>query len=211
MRKGFFIVFEGIDGCGSTTHSKMLGEYLDNLGYKTYITQEPSNLLVGRLLRDYLKKSDIPPPTDALLFAADRVEHYYNEILPKIQSGFIVICDRYLESSIAYQCAQSLIKYHVTNTEFSITEEWIECINKFAPLPDLTIILDIDPKISLQRKYKDEQALDKFETIEFLNNVRKIYLNRAKSKNYYVLDANNSIEIVSENIIKVVKNLLRLK
>jgi len=210
MQKGTFIVLEGIDGSGTTTHCKILAEKLREIGFNVHITQEPSNLKVGKLLREYLKIKEIPPPTDALLFAADRVEHYYNEILPKLQEGFVVISDRYIESSIAYQCAQSGNKYKYMKEDFNITEEWIENINKFVKYPDITILLDIDPEISLKRKYKQSENPEKFENVDFLKVVRKIYLNRAKFKNYYILDVNNSIDIVSENIYKIIKKFLNL-
>ena len=161
MQQSLFIVLDGIDGSGTSTHSKLLTGFLSLKGLKTYLTQEPSNSDVGKLLRTYLKDNKIPASIDALLFAADRVLHYHNDIKKKLEEGYIVISDRYLESSIAYQSSQSE----------SISVEWVKSLNKFAGRADLTIILDIDPKLSLTRK--PNKILDKFEDTLFLEKVRK--------------------------------------
>jgi len=196
-KKSFFIVLDGIDGSGTTTHSKMLVSFLEMLGLKVHLTQEPSKNEIGLLLRQYLKNKEIPPSTDALLFAADRDLHYKKEIKPKLDLGFIVVSDRYKESSIIYQSVQS--------AEISI--EWIKTINKFAESPDLTIILDIDPKISLARKV--QESLEKFEDTKFLDQVRDLYLNRAKEEGYPVIDTNAIIEIVQQNIQTIVIKKLK--
>ncbi|MCJ7648823.1 MAG: dTMP kinase [Candidatus Lokiarchaeota archaeon] len=198
-KKSFFLVLDGIDGSGTTTHSKMLVSYLEMLGLKVYLTQEPSKNEIGLLLRQYLKNNEIPPSTDALLFAADRDLHYKKEIKPKLDQGFIVVSDRYIESSIIYQSVQS----------DEITIEWIKQINKFARLPDLTIILDIDPKISLARK--SQEILEKFEDTKFLDKVRTLYLDRAKAEGYHIVNTNDIIEIVQQEIQTIVIKKLKEK
>lgn len=198
-KKSFFLVLDGIDGSGTTTHSKMLVSYLEMLGLKVYLTQEPSKNEIGLLLRQYLKNNEIPPSTDALLFAADRDLHYKKEIKPKLDQGFIVVSDRYIESSIIYQSVQS--------DEISI--DWIKQINKFARLPDLTIILDIDPKISLARK--SQEILEKFEDTKFLDKVRTLYLDRAKAEGYHIVNTNDIIEIVQQEIQTIVIKKLKEK
>lgn len=198
-KKSFFIVLDGIDGSGTTTHSSMLVSYLEMLGLKIYLTQEPSKNEIGLLVRQYLKNKEIPASTDALLFAADRDFHYKKEIKPKLDQGFIVVSDRYIESSIIYQSVQS--------DEISI--EWIKQINKFAQVPDLTIILDIDPKISLARK--SQEILEKFEDTKFLDKVRALYLDRAKKEGYYIVNTNEIIEIVQQNIQTIVIKKLKEK
>lgn len=197
--KSFFIVLDGIDGSGTTTHSKMLASYLEMLGLKVHLTHEPSKNEIGLLLRQYLKNNDIPPSTDALLFAADRDLHFKQDIKPKLDQGYIVISDRYIESSIIYQSVQS--------DEISI--EWIKLINKFAGSPDLTIILDIDPKVSLARKAQG--ILEKFEETKFLDKVRALYLDRAKEGGYQLIDTNNIIEIVQQKIQTIVIKKLKEK
>ena len=135
-QKSFFIVLDGIDGSGTSTHSKLLFGFLELFNLKVYLTQEPSSNEIGLLIRKYLKNKDIPPSTDALMFAADRDLHYRNEIKPKLDQGYIVISDRYVESSLIYQSLQSQ----------EISLEWVKVLNKFATPPDLTIILDIDSR-----------------------------------------------------------------
>ncbi len=192
-----FIVIDGIDGCGSSTHCRILGPFLENEGYKVHLTREPSDNEVGQLTREFLKDKSIPAATDALLFAADRTLHYHNEIKEKLDEGFIVISDRYIESSIVYQSLQS--------EEISI--DWIKELNKFVGLPDLTIILDIDPKISLSRK--DENNLEKFEDTSFLDKVRNLFLARAKQEGYQIINSDDIIELVQEQVQDIVIKKLK--
>lgn len=192
MQQSIFIVLDGIDGSGTSTHSKLLTGFLSLKGLKTYLTQEPSNNDVGKLIRTYLKDNKIPASTDALLFAADRVLHYHNDIKKKLEEGYIVISDRYLESSIAYQSSQSE----------SISVDWVKSLNKFAGRADLTIILDIEPKLALTRK--PNKILDKFEDTLVLEKVRKVYLDRAKDEGYIVINTDNIIEIVQSKIQDIV-------
>jgi len=199
MHQSLFIVLDGIDGSGTSTHCKLLAGFLSLKGLKTYLTQEPSSSEIGKLLRIYLKDERIPASTDALLFAADRVLHYKKEIKKKLEEGYIVISDRYIESSIAYQSSQS----------DEITIEWVEHLNLFAGEPDLTIILDIDPKISLSRK--NQEFLEKFEDTSLLDKVRQVYLTRAEKLGYSIINTNNIIELVQTEIQKIVLNKLKEK
>ena len=198
-QKSLFVVLEGIDGSGTTTHSKLLYGFLKLLNLKVHLTQEPSNNEIGLLLRKFLKNKEIPPSTDALMFAADRDLHYKREIKPKLDQGYIVISDRYLESSLIYQSLQS--------EEISL--DWVKVINKFAAPPDLTIILDIDPKISLSRKMQED--LEKFEDTTFLDRVRELYFSRAETNGYHLINTDDIIEIVQGKIQKVVFESLKNK
>jgi len=117
----------------------------------------------------------------------------------KLEEGYIVISDRYIESSIIYQSCQSE----------KITIEWVKSLNKFAGKPDLTIILDIDPKISLARKNQGD--LEKFEDTSFLEQVRKLYITRAKEEGYFIINTDDIIELVQENIQQIVLNKLKVK
>ncbi|TKJ22770.1 MAG: dTMP kinase [Promethearchaeota archaeon Loki_b32] len=191
-QKALFIALEGGDAAGTTTHSHLLKGFLESKGFKVYLTQEPSQSKIGILIREFLKNKEIPPTTDALLFAADRDLHYKNEIKNKLEEGYIVISDRYIESSIVYQSVQS----------DKITVDWVKEINKFVGLPDITMILDINPKIALARK--EAEDLEKFEDSSFLAKVRNLYLTRAKEENYHIISSDDIIEIVQENIQKIV-------
>jgi len=197
MQKSVFVVLDGGDGAGTTTHSHLLKGFLESKGLKVHLTQEPSQSKIGALIREFLKNKEIPPTTDALLFAADRDLHYKNEIKNKLEDNYIVISDRYLESSIVYQSLQS----------DKITIDWVKEINKFVGLPDITIILDIDPKIALARKkYKD---LEKFEDTSFLDKVRNLYRLRAKQEGYHIISSDDIIEIVQEKIQKIILDKLK--
>ncbi|MGV9171387.1 MAG: dTMP kinase [Promethearchaeia archaeon] len=191
-KEAFFIVIDGIDGCGSSTHCNILARTLENKGYKVHLTQEPSSSGIGKLLRKFLKDPSVPPTTDALMFAADRDLHYHNEIKKYIDKGYIVISDRYKESSIVYQSAQSE----------DISVEWVKEINKFAERPDITIILDLDVEIALARKGKED--LEKFEDYPFLERVRDLYLKRAEEEGYHLINSDDILELVQEKIQQIV-------
>jgi len=196
-QKPIFIVLDGIDGCGSTTQSKILKGFLESKGLKVHLTKEPTDSEIGKLLRVNLKNKEIPPTTDALMFAADRDLHYHTEIKNKLNEGFIVISDRYIESSIIYQSLSSQ----------DISIKWVKEINKFVGKPDITIILDIDPRTSLKRKIDPD--LEKFEEISFLDKVRALYISRAKEEGYEVINSDDIIEIVQEKIQAVVLDKLK--
>jgi dTMP kinase len=197
-QKSYFIVIDGIDGAGTSTHSQLLTGFLEYKGKKVHLTHEPSKSEIGKLLRKYLKNKEIPPTTDALLFAADRDLHYHNEIKKKLDEGYIVISDRYIESSIIYQSLQSS----------KISVEWIKQLNKFVGNPDLTIILDVEPKIALTRKVEEDR--EKFEDTSFLDKVRNLYFTRAKQEGYSIVSSDDIIELVQEKIQKIVLNKLNL-
>ena len=188
---GVFIAVEGVDGSGKSTQIKLLSEKLAELGYVIHTTTEPSSGKLGPILRDYLSNPNSQHTVDALLFAADRIEHYHEEILPKLQSGAIVICDRYKLSSIIYQGLNGL------------SEEWIKMINSKVPDPDLTVYLDVSAEIAVNRFENNRNKLEKFETYDNLNSLIKRY-EFYKPKNTVVINAEQSVEKVLENLTKVV-------
>lgn len=188
--RGAFITFEGIDGAGNTTHSRLAADWFRTKGFDVILTKEPTKHGdIGKLIRKYLKNEEIHPAVDALLFAADRVEHTYSVILPAISEGKVVVSDRYVESSMAYQCAQGL------------DQKWVYTINKYAIKPDLTIILDIEPESALKRK----KVSEKFEKLEFLRKVRWNLIKRAMSENYVIIYTGMPVNEVHNEIIKILK------
>lgn len=194
-RKGFFIAIDGIDGAGSSTQAALLAERLKQLGYDVVHTKEPNpDGMIVPIIRALLREQCILPELDALLFAADRVHHVEAFIIPWLKEGKIVITDRYLESSIAYQSSQGL------------DDEWIITINRRVINPDLTIILDIDPEISLKRK---GLTYDRFERAEFLRKVRSKFLDRASKMGYKVIDASKPILEVHQEILNTALTKLR--
>ncbi|MHA1784076.1 MAG: dTMP kinase [Candidatus Helarchaeota archaeon] len=190
--KPVFIVLDGIDGCGSTTHTKLLEKWFKDLKLEVYITHEPTNSNIGKIIKENLKLDKSFPELDALLFAADRIKHS-KEISNLLKNKINVISDRYFESSIAYQGAQGL------------DLNWIKTLNKNILEADIYIILDVDPKISLERITKERRFLEKFEKLETLRKVRSIFLKRANEMGYDIIDSSASIELVHEKITNIIR------
>jgi len=156
---GLFIVLEGVDGAGTTTHSKKLGSALAARGVSVHVTQQPSNGPVGAMLRQILTgrlivPGAVPRPpgwaTMALLFAADRMDHLEAEILPILRQGVTVICDRYYHSSLAYQSLTG------DRTDGSLS--WLREINRHARKPDLTLVLDVPADVAKARRQSRRSA-----------------------------------------------------
>lgn len=193
---GFFIAIEGIDGSGKTTHSKKLARWLNKHGVKSIYTREPTNGDIGRILKRMARKKNVDPRVEALLFAADRLEHLNKVIQPYVKKGYVVISDRYVYSSLAYQT--------VTTSD----PEWVKEINKFAYKPDLTILLDLEPRIGLSRVRRNRT---RFEEESFLEKVRQEYLRLAGKDELKIIDASKSIEEVFEKIVREVEEHLKSK
>jgi dTMP kinase len=188
---GKLIVFEGMDGCGKSTHAKLLSAWITKKGLAVLHTKEPSKGGIGLLLRKYLKKG-VPPLVDALLFTADRAEHVESEIKPALSEGKIVICERYIYSTIAYQAAQGL------------DWKWLEELNSFAPKPDAVILLDMRPDIA----HKRTSTKEKFETAGFLTKVRQNYLKLAQENNFFIVDVTGAKTKVQEEIRNIAEKII---
>ncbi len=184
--KGFFIALEGIDGSGKSTQARLLAKKLAEKGYEIYETSEPTDGIVGQLIRRILKKDiELSPEALSLLFVADRIEHA-KDIKSALEEGKIVVSDRYLLSTLAYQGAQG------------VDIEFLEQLHANLPKPDLTIILDIEPEKALARSKADE----KFEKLEFLSKVRQKYLELAGvDKNIFVANTDQPVEKIGEEIL----------
>ena len=193
--KGAFIVFEGIDGSGKSTHIKILAGKLREKGYTVVVTAEPSRDDIGKLIRRYAKRNEGRPPAEAeaLLFAADRKMHLMNVVLPAVKRGQIVISDRYLHSTLAYQGALGL------------DLDWIMELNRFTVKPDLTILLDILPEYSLQRVKRKKTV---FEEPDYLRKVRDIYLKYVEKGEMVTVDADRSRKVIQGEIQELVLNFL---
>lgn len=194
-KKGFFIALEGIDGSGKSTQARKLADALSEKGHQIYETAEPTDGIVGQLIRRILRKDlTISPEALSLLFVADRIEHA-KEIQSALDEGKIVISDRYLLSTLTYQSAQG------------VDIEFLKQLHASLPKPDLTILLDIEPEKALSRSKADE----KFEKLEMLTKVRQNYIAFAElDKNILVINAQEAAQKVWSSISTEVMRRLEL-
>lgn len=193
---GKFICIEGIDGSGKTTQAKRLVRNLRSRGYDAVYTTEPSDGKIGTLIGDFVlsRKDRIPIALEALLFSADRVDHVQAVVEPLLKQGKIVVCDRYVCSSLAYQGAAGL------------DLNWMDCVNKFALKPDLTLFLDVSPELGLARLRRKKSVM---ETVKNLKKVRDVYLSLVQQKRMVLLDGTRSIDEVTENVLNIVLKELK--
>lgn len=170
-----FITFEGGEGCGKSTHSRLLKEYLIGRGLKAVLTREPGGTVLGKELRHALLKGKrlFSRYTELFLFAADRAEHVESVIKPALKAGKILISDRFIDSTTAYQVGGRRIP------EALVAK--INATSSSGLIPDLTFLLDITPEVGIARGTKRTKK-DKFESedIAFHKRVRAAYLRIAK-------------------------------
>ena len=195
-KKGAFICIEGLDGCGKTTQAKLLAKKLRK-SYKAVYTAEPSRGKIGAFIRKrclYGEKR-LSSVIEALLFAADRIEHIEKEVLPALHQGKLVISDRYLYSSLAYQGAAGL------------SLEWIEKINEHALRPDLAILIDVNPKTAIRRLKPNKSVMENIETQQ---KVRKTYLKFVEKGNLTRINGDQPKNEVAKELYAVVMKLLNI-
>ena len=194
-RKGIFIVIEGLDGSGKTTQAILLTQRLLKT-CKTILTAEPSRGKTGAFIREcclYGEKR-LPVEAEALLFAADRVEHVQNEILPALEEGKIVVCDRYVYSTLAYQGSAGL------------SLDWIKTINARALQPDFALFIDVPPECVLERLKRKKSVM---ETLETQRKVREIYLKFVEKGELIRIDGDKPKEVVADSLYDKVLELLK--
>ena len=192
--KGVFICIEGLDGCGKTTQAKLLAKKLAQ-SYNSVYTSEPSRGNIGTFIRKrclYGEKR-LSTIVEALLFAADRFEHVENEIRPALREGRLVISDRYVYSSLAYQGAAGL------------SLEWIRTVNEHALKPDLAVFIDVKLE-TLMNRLKSKRSV--MENIGTLEKARDIYLKFVAKGELIRIDGNRAKDEVAETLSKVVLKLL---
>ncbi|MFQ5759270.1 MAG: dTMP kinase, partial [Candidatus Bathyarchaeia archaeon] len=162
-KRGAFICIEGLDASGKTTHAHRLVEDLRRKGFDAIYTTEPSPGEIGEFIRTYVlqRKKRVPSVVEALLFAVDRVDHVETEIKPALQRGKIVVCDRYMYSSLAYQGAAGL------------DLNWIREINKNALTPDLAIYIDVPPEVVVKRIKRKKSVMER---LPIQRKVQEIYM-----------------------------------
>lgn len=203
---GLFVSFEGVDGVGKTTQVERLRAYLEAQGRAVVVTREPGGTALGKAIRQLLLHGvdggavDIAPRAEALLFATDRAQHVAETIRPALARGEVVITDRYLDSSLAYQAGGR-----------ELTPEEIRSLSMWATnnlLPDRTYLLDMDPALSHHRL---EHAEDRMESAgdDFQSRTRQAFLDLAAAEpnRFRVIDASQSIEAVWAAIESDIKEL----
>ena len=191
---GVFICIEGLDGCGKTTQAKLLVKKLDKR-YDALYTAEPSRGNVGKLIKKNCLHAEKRGSVlvEALLFAADRVEHVQSELLPALDKGRVVVSDRYVYSSYAYQGAAGL------------ELEWIEKLNKHALRPDLAIFIDVKPETVVKRLKRKKSVMEDLETQK---KVREVYLKYVDKNQLVRLDGNKPKRAVAKGLFQTVKEFL---
>lgn len=190
-KRGFFICVEGLDGCGKTTQAKMLVDKLKERGYDALYTAEPSGGKIGIFINKYCLHGEkrVSSVVEALLFAADRFEHVEQVIKPALADGKIVVSDRYLYSSLAYQGATGL------------DLNWIRKVNEFALIPNLAIYIDVKPEVVVQRLKPKKSVMENLET---QRKVREVYLKFVESGELVKVDGNRGREEVADGILFLV-------
>jgi len=186
-KKGAFIVIEGLDGSGKTTQTKLLVAKLRR-HYNAVYTTEPSKGKIGKFIRSHVLYGDrrFPTAVEALLFAADRLEHIQNEVLPAIAEGQVVISDRYFYSSLAYQGSAGL------------SLDWIKTINQNALKPDLAIFIDVEPEAVETRLKRRKSVMENMET---QRKVRQIYQYFIEKGELVKVDGNQPKALVAAEIL----------
>ena len=205
--KGKFIVLEGVDGSGKTTQIKKVGDFFRESGYGVVCTNEPGGTPIGRKIRGIFEEYDqmLSINTQLLLMVADRFEHIHQLILPEMEKGNVVISDRYHYSSQVYQSVFCKVDASLMDRLSALVYEMLK--------PDLTLILDLDPKISLSRKSRrtvDPKTPEFFDTesIEFYRTVVNGYRELAKTDDRCKLvDACGDIETTYGNILPHLRKL----
>lgn len=195
--RGKLVSIEGIDGCGKSTHAKLLARWLRERGYKVVVTDEPTNGPIGRIIKRILRgELRVPVAAEALLFAADRLHHMNKLIVPAMRAGKIVITERYTYSSLAYQSARGL------------NLQWIAKINDKALKPDLEILIDVPAEVGF-RRIRGARELDTFEKdLKLQRRVRRNYLGVCRKDGAKILNGGRPVQEVQEKLRKLVEAVL---
>jgi len=194
-KRGLFICVEGLDGCGKTTQTKLLVERLREKGYDAMYTAEPSSRKIGQFIKEYCLHGEkrVSSIVEALLFAADRFEHVEKEVVPALNEGKLVVSDRYVYSSLAYQGAAGL------------DLEWIEEINEHAIRPDIAVFIDVETETVIRRLKPKKSVMENLET---QRKVREVYMGFVEKGELVRINGNKPKQEVADNILTVVLKFL---
>ena len=195
MKKGIFICIEGLDGSGKTTHAHRLVRNLQKRGFEAVYTTEPSRGELGTFIRGTILegKKRVPRVVEALLFAVDRVEHFEKDVRPALKEGKVVVSDRCVYSSLAYQGAAGL------------DLEWIEEINRFALPADLALYIDVPPEVVVNRIRRKKSVMERLET---QRRVQQVYMRFVDNGKLVLLDGDRKKIDVEQSILSVILEFL---
>ncbi len=211
MKKGIFITFEGPEGSGKSTQIKLLNDYLLSQNIDTVMTREPGGTPLSEDLRNIVKYFDgeetLTDETEVLLISASRSQHIKNLISPALEQGKVVLCDRFYDSTVAYQ-----------GYARKLNMKFIEILNENVvknSIPDLTILMDIDPKKGFLRTSQRSETIDDNDRIEkvglqFHIDVRNAFLDIAKNNTdrIKIVDATSDIEAIHKKVVEIVKKCI---
>ena len=212
-KKPFFIAFEGVEGCGKSYQSKKLFRVLKKKNIPSILTREPggtksAEMIRNLILKDYFNKSSkdkFDKYTDTLLYLAARNEHIKNKIFPSLKKKMVVICDRFIDSTLAYQVYGKKINLNFVNSIHRLILNGIK--------PNLTFILKVSSKSSKKRliKRKTKNRYDNF-TQSFYSNVQKSFIKIAKGKkNYFILDSSKNDNSLEKKIFNITSKYLNIR
>lgn len=203
--KGKFITLEGLDGAGKSTHLTWLVDSLRAAGKTVVQTREPGGTALGEKLRALLLAEPMHLETEALLMFAARREHLAQVIVPALERGDWVVCDRFTDASFAYQGGGRGLE----GTKLAILESWVQA----GLQPDLTLLFDLPTETALGRIQQMGRALDRFELEkqEFFERVRKAYLDRAQAdtKRIRVIDSSQPLPIIKKELEVIVATVCK--
>lgn len=205
---GLFITFEGPEGSGKTSVIKGIKAYFEESKIDFITTREPGGIKIAEDIRDIILNKEntmMDPHAEALLFAASRSQHFYEKVKPALDQGKVVLCDRFIDSSLAYQG-------YARGLGFDEVYE----INKFAignVLPDLTLFIDVPPQVGLERVFNNTRKVDRLdlEKIDFHERVYNGYLEVAKRfpERFKKIDGTKSVEEVINDTLEVIKTYIK--
>jgi len=202
---GFFIAFEGIDGCGKSTHMKIVAEHLTSLGFDVITTREPGGTKLAERIREILLDNSlsgrISPMAELMLYLASRAQHSSEIIAPHLEKGGVVLTDRFADSSVAYQGG-------ARNLGMELVEEL--CSHVIPRWPDLTLFLDVPPEESIRRMNNRTPDRLEEEGLTFLREVRDAYLKLIENHpdRFFRIDSSNERSVTAKKVIEVIDNYI---
>lgn len=210
MQRGYFITIEGCEGVGKSTAMKFIEDYLKSHGISLLVTREPGGTEIAEDIRKILLPlaghyhEEMCPITELLLYFAGRAQHLARSIVPALERGQWVLCDRFTDSSYAYQgIGRGISVATVAQLEKMVHGDL---------QPDFTLLLDLDPKIGLERIHKSGRGLDRIEVenLDFFKRVRESYLKRAKNarKRFRIIDASKTPAEVEMQLKEILGDIL---